>query len=268
MKYTAPIKRVDYAKYHVYKDANGHRVPGVTSILGDGINKPALVNWAASATADYAINRWDHLADLPPAARLKELQGARYAERDAAANRGTEVHRIGEALVKGEEVPVPPELVDYAEGYARFLDEFKVTPVEVEFGCANYTVGYAGSADGIFDLTLPKLGRKRLLVDLKTNRSGIFAETALQLAAYRFSEVLLADDDRPERPMIEVDGCAGIHVTPNGSHLIPITADDAVFLTFRYAAQMAAFTKDGKGLVGEPILPESPSRFRMVEAEA
>lgn len=267
-KFTAPIRRVDYARYHVYKDANGHRVPGVTSIIGDGVAKPALINWAASSTADYALNKWEHLTDLPPAARLKELQGARYAEKDLAANRGTELHKIGESLVSGESVEVPPELLSYAEGYARLLDEFKVEPVEVEFGCANYTIGYAGSGDLIADLVLPKVGRQRLLIDLKSNKSGIFGETALQLAAYRFAEVLLGGDDQPERPMLEVDGCAAIHITPTGSHLIPVTADDAVFLTFRYAGRMAAFVKDGRGLVGEAIKPEQESRFRLTEVQA
>lgn len=268
MKYTPPIKRIDYAKYHKYVDANGHRIPGVTSIIGDALNKPALVAWAANATADYALNNWDNLGTLAPAARLKELQGSRWAERDAAANRGTELHRIGEHLVAGEDVEVPPELTSYAEGYARLLDEFKIEPVEVEFGCANYTVGYAGSGDLIADVNVPKLGRKRLLIDLKSNKSGIFAETALQLAAYRFAEVLLADGDRPERPMIEVDGCAAIHITPTGSHLIPVTADDSVFLTFRYVGRVAEFTKDGKGLIGEALKPEQESRFRLTEADA
>lgn len=268
MKFTPPTRRIDYARSHKYVDANGHKIPGVTSIIGDGVPKPALINWAAGATADYAVNKWDYLADLPPAARLKELQGARYAEKDLAANRGTELHKIGEALVKGESVDVPPELVSYAEGYARFLDQFQVEPVEVEFGCANYTVGYAGSGDLIANLTLPKIGRTLMLLDLKSNKSGIFAETALQLSGYRYAEVLLADDDQPERPMIEVEACGAIHITPNGSHLIPVIADEQVFLSFRYAARVAAFVKDGKGLVGEAIRPESESRFRLVEESA
>lgn len=268
VKFAAPAERIDYAKSHKYVDANGHRIPGVTSLIGDALAKPALINWAANATADYAVNRWDELAELPVAARLKELQGARYAEKDAAANRGTEIHRLGEALVKGEAVEVPPELHGYIEGYCQLLDDYKVEPVEVEFGCVNYTVGYAGSGDLIADVVLPRLGRKRLLIDLKSNKSGIFAETALQLAAYRYAEFLLADGDRPERPMIEVDGCAGIHVTPTGSHLIPITADENVFLTFRYVARVAAFAKDGKGLIGEAFKPEQESRFRLVREDA
>jgi hypothetical protein len=51
-RYTAPIRRVDTAKGHYYRDATGQRVPGVTTIIGDGVPKPALINWAANAAAE------------------------------------------------------------------------------------------------------------------------------------------------------------------------------------------------------------------------
>jgi hypothetical protein len=56
----------------------------------------------------------------------------------------------------------------------------------------------------------------RLLIDLKTNRSGIFGETALQLAGYRHADTYL-DEDGNEQPMLEVDGCAAVHITADGA---------------------------------------------------
>lgn len=265
MKFTAPIRRVETARGHHYVDADKNRVPGSTTILGAGMPKPALINWAGNATADAAINRWDELSELPPAQRLKELQGARYAEKDKAAKRGTEVHAFAEQLIKGEAIEVPEELHGYVEAYAKFLDAFKVTPVLVEFGVASYKHGYAGTADLVADLVIPRLGKKRLLMDVKTTRSGIFAEAALQMASYRYADVIIGD---PEEPMIEVDGCAGIHVRGDGADLVPITADESVFRSFLYVKQVAEFEKIGRDLIGAPIPSDSESTYRLVRDEA
>lgn len=269
MKLVRPIKRIDTARSHHYVDAAGTRVPGVTTILSGGLPKPALINWAANATAEAAVDRWAELGAMPVGKRLKELQGARYAERDAAAKRGTEIHGFGERLVKGETVDPPPELLGYVEGYARFLDAFQVVPVHVEFGVASYKHAYAGSGDLIADVMIPRYGRQRLLIDLKSNKSGIFGEVALQLAAYRYADVLLsADPNGEEQPMIEVDGCAAVHIRPNGSDLILVTATTEVHRTFLYVAQIAAFDKISRDLIGAPIAPATDSSYRLVRDEA
>ena len=54
-------------------------------------------------------------------------------------------------------------------------------------------------------------GRQRWLLDLKTSRSGVYGETALQLAGYRFAEVYV-DSGGVEQPMPEVDRCAVVWV--------------------------------------------------------
>ena len=265
MNLVRPIRRINTAKTHYYVDGNKTRVPGVTTILGN-LPKDALINWAANATAEAAVDLWDDLTLLSPSKRLERLKKARYEEKDAAARRGTEVHAIGEKLVAGETVEVPVELEGHAAAYARLLDEFKVEPVAVEFGIGHYKYGYAGSGDLIADVQLPRVGHKRLLIDLKTNKSGIFGETAMQLAAYRYAEVLLADDTEPERPMIEVDGCAAVHIRPDGAELIPVTADDAVFRSFLYLIQVSEFVKISRDLIGNPIRPEG-APFRLVRDE-
>jgi hypothetical protein len=258
--FVAPIRRHDTAKGHNYKDATGARVPGVTTIISGGMPKPALINWAANATADAAINDWERLSEMKPAARLKYLQGARYEEKDLAAKRGTEVHGFAEHLVKGEPVQVPDELVGHVEAYARFLDEFHIEPVHVEFSIASYKHGYAGTGDLIADVRVGATAR-HLLMDVKTNRSGIFGETALQLAAYRYADVLLDGDQ--EHPMPEVDGCAAIHVRSDGYSLIPVTAGPEQFRAFLYVAQVAKFDKDSRDLIGAPLAPPTTSTYRL-----
>lgn len=263
-RFTPPIRRHNTAKGHAYKDANGTRVPGVTTILSDGVPKAALINWAANATADAAINRWEELTEMPPAQRLSTLRGARYEDKDRAANRGTEVHHLAEKLIHGRTVQAPDEIAGHVESYARFLDEFRVTPVHVEFSVASYRHGYAGTGDLIADLQTTD-GPRRWLLDLKTNRSGIYGETALQLAAYRFADVLITGDS--EQPMPEVEGCAAIHVRSDGYSLIPVLAGPEQHRTFLYVQQVAGFTKHSNDLVGAALTPPTASTFRLVRED-
>lgn len=254
--FTPPARRVDKVAFgkptHYYVDADDKRIPGVTTILGDGLPKPALINWAANATADYAVNNWDHLADMGVADRIKVLKKARYEDRDAAAKRGTEVHDLAEHLLKGEEVTVPDELRGHVESYVRFLDEWQPTPVIVEKTVVNYTYGYAGTLDMVVDLP----DGRRVLADIKTTRSGIYGETALQLAAYRYAEVYLDNGD--ELPMPEVHVTWGIWVRADGYQVVPLLADPGTFDDFRRVAAVARTAQRIKSYI-LPSPPEAPA---------
>jgi hypothetical protein len=108
-----------------------------------------------------------------------------------------------------------------------------------------------GTSDLIPDLA----DGHRWLIDLKTTRSGIYGEVGLQLAAYRHAQFYL-DDNGHEQPMIPVDNCAACWVRADGYDLVPVTADDTVYRTFRYAQQMATFcTTTSKTLVGDVLQP-------------
>lgn len=254
MPFTPPIRRRNHGRGHSYLDANGARVPGVTTIIGDGVPKPALVNWAANTTAEYAVDHWEDLSSMTPSARLKELTRARYADRDAAANRGTKVHALAEQLTAGKAVIVPDELRGHVESYVRFLDEWDAAPVLSETAVWSSTHGYAGTLDLIADITHPHMpGRSmRALLDIKTSRSGVFGETALQLAAYRYADGYL-DDDGAEQPMPEVEFTGVVHVRADGYSLVPVTAGPAQFRSFLYAQQVKAFCDDASELVGEEL---------------
>jgi hypothetical protein len=260
--YARPIRRHETAKGHYYKDANGTRVPGVTTLLGDGVPKPALINWAANATAEGAVNDWDSIGELKPAARLKHLQGIRYAETDKAKNRGTEVHKAAEKLLAGQSVQVPEEIAGHVEAYARFVEEFKVEPVHVEFSCVSYRWGYAGTADLCSHAMLPEHGRKLLIWDLKTSRSGIFGETALQLAAYRYADVWIVDGQEIE-PVV-CDFAAGIHVRGDGYDVVPVEAGPDQHKAFLYAMRVAQWAKNSRDLIGPPVIAPTSSVFRLV----
>lgn len=263
MKFVAPVTRKEITRRkkdgsvstsHSYIDGNGDRMPGVTTILGEGLPKAALINWAANATAEAAINRWDEYAEMPPAKRLDALKQARYETTDKAKRRGTEVHTYAEALVQGKEVTGVPDLLrGHVEGYARFLDGFDVAPVLVEVVVVNYSYGYAGTLDLVADIQCPLCGKVcRWLLDVKTNEKGIYAETALQLAAYRYAEFYV-DNEGKELPMIDVEHCGAIHVTSDDAVLVPTASEPAQFSMFRIAAKVREWDKTNRELIGAPI---------------
>src|SRR5262245_7088423 len=127
------IARKNNGRNHWYIDlATGQRVPGVTTLTGDGLPKPALLNWAGHATAEYPVANWDELSKLPLSERLKKIKGGRYEKRDAAANKGTQIHKLAERLIAGERVTIPDALEGYVKSCVQFLDDFDLRAVHVE----------------------------------------------------------------------------------------------------------------------------------------
>lgn len=254
--FTAPIQRREGRSFgratHWYVDANGLKVPGVTTILKDGMPKPALVGWGIKTVAEYAVDHWDDLATEKPSERLKVLKGSPYADRDAAANRGTLVHDLAEQLVRGQEVEVPDELAGHVESYVRFLDEWQPEPVLVERTVVNYTVGYAGTLD--LAARFPCWPGELVLADLKTSRSGVYGETGMQLAAYRYAEFYVADDGT-EQPMPPIDRVVVIHVRADGYDVVPVRADEHVFTRFRHVGVVARAAEEAKSWVGDALTP-------------
>ena len=246
----AKLTRKNYGKGHSYY-LNGEKIPGVTAILGDGLAKPALISWAAKTVAGYAVDNWKTLGELKLSERLKTLENAHYADRDAAGKRGTEVHKLAEALNAGKKVAVPDELAGHVESYVKFLDEHDPQVVLTESSVVYLKPlnEYAGTLDLVADF--PALGQ-RLLCDVKTARSGVFPDNALQIAAYRYATSYL--DGTVLKPMPEVDGCAVIHVRADGYSLVPLQAGPAEHRFFLYCRQLWRWQNEAsKTVVGEEI---------------
>lgn len=242
------LKRINTGKGHWYK-LDGVKADGVTTLIGDGMRKKALEYWSANETAGYAVDNWDELALLSPSKRLDELKKARFKSRDEAARRGTEVHDLAERLLHGEEVDVPDEIAGHVESAVRFLDEWQVQPVLTETTVASRAGQYAGTLDLVF--RTPKRPGETFIADWKTNRSGIYGETALQLAAYRFAEFYLDGD--VERPMADlgITGAVAIWIRPDGYSVYPMEAGPEAFRLFRDVAMSARAAKKLDGLKGE-----------------
>jgi|SRR5262245_13241053 len=241
--------RRNHGRNHSYW-VDGEKLPGVTTILRQQ-PKPALVEWAGNTTADYALDNWDELAELKPSERLARLKRARYVERDAAARRGTQVHALAEQLAAGREVEVPEALTGHVESYVKFLDAFDPEPIALELVIANREHRYCGTAD-----LVAHMRGAVWMIDIKTARSGIFPETALQVCAYSRAETY-ADDDGSESPLagLGIERCAALHVRGDGYDLRPLETGPAVWETFQHLAWLHHHAELAESWVGDAIDP-------------
>lgn len=276
------IVRRDNGRSHWYVDLDtDERLPGVTGILDSGLPKKALINWAGTATADYAVDNWGKLADLPPSERLKKLKGGRYEAKDLAANRGTQVHQMGERLITGERVVVPDLIQPYVDSYVRFLDEFQLRARYVEALVYSETHRYVGTLDIIGDVILPDMPEYDhlprdedgfvcdCLIDVKTNRSGVFGETALQQAGYRFAEFLQPDPRDPDTAveMPPITWCGALWIRPDGYSLVPLTVTERQYRQLLYVQQVGLFDAESRDLIGAAIEPPTASTYRLVRED-
>jgi PD-(D/E)XK nuclease superfamily protein len=247
------FRRRNYGRGHSYY-LGERKLDGVTTIISNGLPKPALVNWAARTAAEKAVNEWDQLAELPVAERLKRISKAPDESRNAAAVKGTRIHALADKLANGEEVAVPDELAGHVESCVRFLDEWQAETVHTEAPVYHEKYLYAGTLDLIADI-----GTDRWLLDFKTSASGAYGDTAFQLAAYRYATHILAGQDEHGDPttaaMTPVDKCGVIWLRADGYDLYEYTADESVWRQFLYIQQVARAAADSRDYKGDAMVP-------------
>lgn len=258
---TAPTRRVNRGTGHSYYLDAGP-VDGVTTILNRGLPKPALVKWAARTVAEWCADHPRTDAD----GRDEWTDRAKTApdrDRDRAARRGTEVHALAERLAAGDEVDVPDELSGHVDSYLAFVRDFAPETVALETPVFSRAHHYAGTLDSIVDC--PALGDGRTLLDIKTGRSGIFGDTALQLAAYRYADFAVVDG--VEVPLVDFDvrRTAVLWLSADRYELRLLDTSPAVFDLFLYVQQVAHVAKDWNVLLGHPVPAPDPGRLARLE---
>lgn len=253
------IKRIDSTyrgkPTHHYR-IDDQKADGVTTLIGDGLPKPALLPWGIKSVAEYAADHLDRLVEMQPMGRealVAALKQAPYTERDLAAKRGTEVHNLAEKLIHGLEVDVPEELAGHVDSCVRFLDTWKLAPVLVESVVASRRWNYAGTLDVVAD----RPGAPRAIFDYKTARSGIYGETALQLAAYAHAEVYLDGEDEKPLPDVGIEAGYAVWIRADGFDVYPVDISEQTFKTFCHVAYVARRAKVMKELIGPSASPES-----------
>jgi hypothetical protein len=238
---------------------------GVTTVLGAGLAAPALAKWGRNTVANCALDERDVWGPLDRNTAYEYLRNSPDRDRDAAGNRGRDVHELAEALNRGEEVVVPEELENHVDAYLDFLRDWEPEIVAFEVVGYNHKFRYAGK----FDLLIRVKGwwpdrpdeYALVLVDIKTARSGVFPKDALQLVAYGAFDVAGTPEPRPAKrnqspnrsyedlvnppPMPKVDGYAVLHLSAERVYkLVPVKPERVpkLFATFIHCLRIAEFT--------------------------
>jgi hypothetical protein len=171
----------DKEKAHiVYKNKEGGKVPGTTTILGV-LAKNALIHWA-----------WD-----------LGTKGIDYRKfRDEKATIGTLAHYLIQCHLSGEE----PQTDDYSKNqieqaenctlsYYEWEKNHPIKPILLEEPLVSELYQYGGTID-----IYAELNGKNVLIDLKTSKAIYANPMAYQLAAYR--ELLVEKGQKVDYAMI------------------------------------------------------------------
>lgn len=247
------FKRRQFGRGHAYY-LDGEKLDGVTTMLGDGVRKKALEEWAGNVTADYAVDHWAELEQMSFSQRLATLKKARYEVRDSAARRGTEVHNLAEQTLQGGEVAVPDELAGHVESAVRFMDEWQIEHIVAEASCCNIDERLGGTLDLIF--RSPLFPGRTFLADWKTSKD-IYGEVAFQLEAYSRSDFYL-DADGTEQSMADlgITDHVAIHVRSDSYTVYPMERGDQVWAITKTIIENARNTRDSdriKSLRGDAM---------------
>ena len=201
-------------RYLVYRADESRWVAysGVTSVIGDVLAKPALVQWAANEQrsadlevvyANYGLLDPKEYDSLGQYAKAFEQQagrpGAFRRKAQAAADRGTTVHALAEAWIR-KGLGLPYEVPEAGEvekqmfrGVVSWLTDHKVEPLRTERRLVNDELRYAGTMD-----LLANVEGHPALVDFKTGKpvkGEPYLEWSLQSAAYRGALASCGFDD-------------------------------------------------------------------------
>ena len=268
------LQRINSGSGHWYK-IDGQKADGVSWVLNNSVPKGALVGWAAGKVAEECFDNpqgVESLKSLGREAFVKAMKEVPNNDRDQAANKGTHVHKMAELIAKGEEVDVPNYIAGHVDSYVDWDETFKPTKMMTEVTVFHLKQRIGGTLDiwchlermkGV-EIIFPD-GRDATcrcedeclsIVDIKTSRSGVFGDTALQLAPYGNAEVYI-DAAGNIRPMPEIRHYYVLWLRSDGYELYPYNVTPKTWKKFLYCQQVAHFndwkTGDVRNVKGEPI---------------
>ena len=201
-----------------YRNAEGKRLPSVTTILGRFKDSGALIKWAYREGRAHA----ELEAAGKPAPRDLYDKGSTSTK---AAEAGTIAHNIIEAKILGRPSPygaqgegeqiIDRETFDRALNavaqYEQWAKQTRMTVTHTEMGLVSEKHQFGGTLDAVGEID-----GKIVLLDWKTS-NAVYGDYILQLAAY----ALLLEENRPE-------------LTPTGFHILRFSKDNADFAHHSY----------------------------------
>ncbi|MFE9381763.1 hypothetical protein ACFYMO_00780 [Streptomyces sp. NPDC007025] len=257
------------ARFYVNDARPNVTVPGVTSIISMLPKQDFLAPWSAGLAADLAIDSFDYLKDMAARDRAgarRYIAGASRRYTEVRSKLGSRAHDVFERLMNGEEVGyVHSDIVNHVEHFRQFLAAVDPELVRAEDVAWSYEHEYAGSFDAILRIwvrvgkdgklaiTPDRSGTPVLvMVDYKTSKST-YSDVALQLAAYRYADVIIAPDGS-ESPMPEIESAAVLHITDDQWSFKGVRADREVFDAFLTLRKTFTWVREtSRDVIGKPL---------------
>lgn len=221
-------------------------LPSVTTIL-DIMSKPALMTWKAKEAARAIIR------SIPSI--LPEEEWIRYAlaeadkKRNDSARIGTGIHHLADMVARDDEkaekaFEMPEEWIPYMEAWKAFLGRYSASSIVSSEHMVWSEWGYAGTYDLIM-----QIDNELWLIDIKTG-GGPYPEWALQLAAYRWADIIILENDPKPYPMPQIDRTGVLHLNPNlypdtGYSLIEYLTRPREFEAFTHTLSVYLWREEG-----------------------
>lgn len=234
-----------------------------------------LVGWAKRETAKFAVRNLDTLVAHrdhksvdpscapcmktarpfdPVSGATKWVASIPDYQSDIARDLGSQVHAIAEAIGKGEEPDVAPELLPFAQQYRRFLAEYQPDLLAIEYMGISRTHGYAGTGD-----ILARIGGAVACIDIKTHTKSTplpdtyYPETAMQLAACSRFDFVGKPGDPTEYPLPAATKYGVLLLGPDDYALIPYFVTDDTFDAFLACLRLHRWRQgEARVVVGKP----------------
>jgi hypothetical protein len=189
-----------------------------------------LVGWAKRETAACAVRNLGLLEtmvkDGGPEAATRWLSAIPDYQRETAAETGTLVHALAEALHRKIEIEVDETTEPFISSYLRWASVYRMKVVNAEYMVYSETHRYGGTAD-----LAATLNGEDWLIDIKTGK-GTYPETALQLAALHFADFAGRPNDGRRYKIPPATRFGVLHIRPEQTELIPYSVTEAEFDAF------------------------------------
>lgn len=236
---------------HNYRWNGADPLPSVTTILGVVDKSGPLVGWAKREVSNAAVRNLDTLAKMVetagPDSAARWLATIPGYQRDVAADIGTTVHELTEALSRGDEVHLGEDVAPYIAAYRQFLVDFKPRFFALEEMVISLRYGYGGTFDWIAEIE-----GETWLGDNKTSK-GVYAETAYQLAAYWKADFIGRPGNPQKFRLPRIDRFGVLHLRPEGYELVEFAVDEETFEVFRSIKRLYDYQSGpAKRLMGTP----------------
>ena len=235
---------------HRYSWNEGAKVPGVTSVMKMLDKSGPLVGWAKRETAACAVRNLALLEtmvrDGGPEAATKWLSAIPDYQRETAAETGTLVHALAEAIHRKIEIEVDATTEPFISSYLRWTAVYRPHILNAEYMVYSEAHRYGGTAD-----LAAKINGETWLIDIKTGKAA-YPETALQLAALHFADFAGRLDDGRRYKVPAATRFGVLHIRPEQTELIPYGVTEADYGAFLACRELYDWTELRAPLVKVP----------------